>query len=72
MDLDTSHPEALSKLQALESYAPIKPVENETKHGKPVFTIPLQGNIEVAEAEPVRLHCQLVPVGDPTLKVRSP
>lgn len=69
MLLGTSHPDALAKLQALENFAPAQREEIETKYGKPVFTIPLQGNIEIQEGEPVRLHCQLIPVGDPTLKV---
>ncbi|XP_055338080.1 LOW QUALITY PROTEIN: titin-like [Paramacrobiotus metropolitanus] len=69
MYLETAHPEALQKLQALESYAPEKREEAETKHGKPVFTIPLQANVEIGEGEPLRLHCQLVPVGDPTLQI---
>ena len=70
MLLGTSHPDALPKLHALENYAPERKEEIETKYGKPVFTIPLQANMDLQEGEPVRLHCQLVPVGDPTLKVR--
>ena len=69
MELDSAHPSALPKLQALESYAPQRREEPETKYGHPVFTISLPARLEVHEGDAVRLHGQVVPTADPTLKV---
>lgn len=76
MYLDTQHPQGVSGLEAVEEteaaianrYARqlSKP---ETEYPKPIWTVPVQPEFHLAEAQPLHLEGQVEPKEDPNLKI---
>ncbi|KAK0090259.1 hypothetical protein PV325_001954 [Microctonus aethiopoides] len=65
---DTLHPDALSKIDALEQPTAGAPEQPEPTYEEPVFITHLN-NIECTEGDNVHFECNVEPSKDPTMKI---
>ncbi|XP_055379031.1 titin isoform X2 [Condylostylus longicornis] len=70
MILDTHHPDALEKIQKLESRHQVaRQVSEELPTGPPAFTTQLRGTTEINEGQNAHFEAQVTPVHDPNLRI---
>uniref|UniRef100_A0A0K8UMS0 Regulatory protein zeste n=1 Tax=Bactrocera latifrons TaxID=174628 RepID=A0A0K8UMS0_BACLA len=70
MILDTQHPDALEKIQKLESKsAPARTEPGDLPIGPPHFTVELRGTTEIFEGQTAHFEAQVAPVHDPNLRI---
>nr|XP_036671085.1 titin isoform X4 [Drosophila suzukii] len=70
MILDTQHPDALEKIQKLESKVPNSRTEvGDTPISPPHFTAELRGSTEIYEGQTAHFEAQVAPVHDPNLRI---
>uniref|UniRef100_A0A1I8N5F2 Ig-like domain-containing protein n=2 Tax=Musca domestica TaxID=7370 RepID=A0A1I8N5F2_MUSDO len=68
IQMDTQHPDSISRIHQLERPPAPRPVEPERAFEKPIFTQLLTGPSEVWEGQHAHFEARVVPVGDPSLK----
>lgn len=70
MILDTQHPDALEKIQKLESKVVTTRTEvGDHPIGPPHFTAELRGSTEIYEGQTAHFEAQVAPVHDPNLRI---
>lgn len=70
MILDTQHPDALEKIQKLESKVPNARTEvGDAPISPPHFTAELRGSTEIYEGQTAHFEAQVAPVHDPNLRI---
>jgi len=68
IQMDTQHPDSISRIHQLEKPLAPRPTEPERLFEKPIFTQLLTGPSELWEGTHAHFEARVVPVGDPSLK----
>ncbi|KMY97015.1 uncharacterized protein Dsimw501_GD13415, isoform H [Drosophila simulans] len=68
IQMDTQHPDSISRIHQLEKPLAPRPTEPERLFEKPIFTQLLTGPSELWEGAHAHFEARVVPVGDPSLK----